>query len=70
MAKKNPSFEDALKELKNCAEKIKKRDLTLDESISCYEEGVKQYELCKKILEETKQKIQVFGEEEYDEGEL
>ena len=70
MAKKNKSFEEALNDLKACAETIKKKDLTLDESIACYEEGVKHYELCKEILENTKQKIKVFGEEDYDEGEL
>ena len=70
MAKKRIGFEDALKELKACAEKIKSKNLTLDESISCYEEGLKHYELCKEILENTKQKIAVFEGEDYDEGEL
>ena len=70
MVKKKVSFEEALNELKACAETIKKKDLTLDESISCYEEGMKHYELCKEILENTKQKIRVFGGEDYDEGEL
>ena len=68
--KKKVSFEEALQDLKNCAEKIKSKDLTLDESIACYEEGIKHYELCREILENTKQKIKVFGEEAYDEGEL
>jgi len=71
MAKsKKTTFEEALSELKNCAEKIKTKNLTLDESIDCYEEGLKHYELCREILENTKQKIKVFGEEVYDEGEL
>ena len=70
MAKKKVSFEEALNELKACADRIKQRDLTLDESISCYEDGVKQYETCKEILETTKQKIHIFSEEDYDEGEL
>lgn len=71
MAKtKKPSFEEALNELKKTSEKIRSKDLTLDESIECYEEGIKYYELCKEILETTKQKIKIFGEEDYDEGEL
>ena len=71
MAKtKKVTFEEALSELKNCAEKIKSKELTLDESISCYEDGLKHYELCREILENTKQRIKVFTEEDYDEGEL
>lgn len=68
--KKELSFEEALKELKKSAENIKSKDLTLDESISLYEHGIKHYELCKKILDETKQKIEIFREEDYDAGEL
>ena len=71
MAKsKQISFEDALNALKQTAEKIKSKDITLDESISCYEEGLKHYEKCKEILESTKQMIKTNDLEDYDEGEL
>lgn len=70
MAKKELSFEEALKKLNDYSEKIKDKTLTLDESIECYEEGIKYYELCQKILETTKQKIEFFEEEDSDEGEL
>lgn len=71
MAKvKKLSFEEALTELKNRSDKIKSKNLTLDQSIACYEEGIKYYELCKEILDETVQKIEFYGKEDTDEGEL
>ncbi len=59
MAKKE-TFEEALKELQKYAEKIKSRDITLDEAIECYEKGSKSYEKCLKILEDAKQKISYY----------
>ena len=61
--KKKESFEEALKELKGYADKIKSKDLTLDESLEVYEKGVKSYEKCKEILDNAKQKINLYGEE-------
>lgn len=68
MAKKT-GFEEALKELQEYADKIKQRDITLDEAIDCYEKGAKSYEKCLKILEAAKQKISYYGEDDeyYDE---
>ncbi len=57
-------YEEALKGLLEMAEKIKNKDLSLEETIKCYEEGMKRYEECKKIIEEAKQSISRF------EGEL
>ena len=65
MAKKDvKGFEDALKELQTYAEKIRSNDITLDEAIDCYEKGAKSYEKCLKILEEAKQKISYYGDDE------
>ncbi len=65
MAKKDVNgFEDALKELQTYAEKIRSNDITLDEAIDCYEKGAKSYEKCLKILEEAKQKISYYGDDE------
>ena len=54
------SFEQALEALQNMSEKIKSQDTTLEEAIACYEEGMKHYRICSKILENAKQKIETF----------
>ena len=60
---KNNEFEKALNELKKYAEKIREKDITLDESIQCYEKGMASYIKCQEILENAKQKIEIFDEE-------
>ena len=61
---KKIAFEEALKELQEYADKIKKNDITLDEAIECYEKGAKSYEKCLKVLESAKQKITYYGMDE------
>ena len=56
------TFEESSKMLTEMAEKIKDENITLQEAIKCYEEGVKRYEECNKILKEAKQKIEVYEE--------
>ena len=63
MAKKE-SFESVLNELKECSDKIKSSNLSLDEAIKCYEKGTECYDKALKILEETKQKIKYYTPED------
>ncbi len=56
-------FEDALKELSGCAEKLKSGKLSLDESIEVYNKSIMYYELCRKILDEVHQKIEIYRPE-------
>ena len=53
-------FEKALEELQKMSERIRSQETTLEEAISCYEEGMKQYKICSDILENAKQKIEIF----------
>lgn len=53
-------FEDNLKKLEEMSLKIKSETSTLDEAIRAYEEGMKAYGECVKILDETKGKIEVY----------
>lgn len=53
-------FEKALEELQKMSEKIRSQETTLEEAISCYEEGMKQYKICSDILDNAKQKIEIF----------
>ena len=60
---KDMTFEEALQKLEDSVKKIKSPDCTLEESMALYEESVKYYELCAKILEEAKQKLEVYRPE-------
>ena len=55
------SFEENLKELEACAQKLKDGNTSLDEALKAYETGMKKYDECAKILEETKQKIESYN---------
>ena len=56
------SFEDALAKLEDCARRLASDDISLEDAIRCYEEGVGYYRSCGAILEEAKQKIEVIGQ--------
>jgi exodeoxyribonuclease VII small subunit len=60
MTVKEKSFEQSLEKLREMADKIKSPDTNLEESIKCYEEGMKYYEKCSAILTDAKQKIETF----------
>ena len=53
-------FEDAMQELEAITAKLEKGDLSLDESVSNFEKGMKLAKKCNKILEEAEKKIKVL----------
>lgn len=53
-------FEDALKKLEDIVNELEHGDLSLDDSLSKYEEGVKLSIVCTKKLEAAKQKIELL----------
>lgn len=56
----NIKFEDALKELSECAEKLKSGKLSLDESIEVYNKSIMYYNRCRDILDGVQQKIELY----------
>ncbi len=54
------SFEDCFEKLEKASNSLKSDDLTLEESYNNYKEGMEYYETCQKMLDELKQKIQVY----------
>lgn len=56
------SFEEQLMALEGVVERLERGELTLDESVRLFEEGVKLSEACKKELEAAEGKIQVLVE--------
>ncbi len=53
-------FEDALKKLEDLVEELEKGDLSLDDSLAKYEEGIKLSVICTKKLESAKKKIEIL----------
>ena len=66
--KKNDTFEQALLRLRQNAEKIRSQDTDLEDAIKHYEEGMKDYKVCRGILDSARQKIEQFEEEAGSEG--
>ncbi len=57
---KQMSFEEAYKKLEEIAAKLESSEITLDESIALFEEGVKLSAYCNGILEKARQKIETL----------
>lgn len=55
-----PSFEDSLKNLETIVDKLEKGDLSLEESLKLFEEGVGLSATCKKELEEAEGKVETL----------
>ena len=56
------SFEEQLTALEGVVERLERGELTLDESVRLFEDGVKLSEACKKELEAAEGRIQVLVE--------
>ena len=61
------TFEEAYKALEQSAGDLARPELTLEEAIKTYEEGIRYYNLCDAILHDAKQKIEVYEEKDYEE---
>lgn len=58
--KKEPKFEEALEKLEKIVEDLEGGELSLEESMQRYEEGIRLSKLCSKRLEEAKKKIELL----------
>ena len=55
-----PSFEQSLKKLETIVEQLEKGDLTLEDSLKLFEQGVDLSAVCKKELDEAESKVQTL----------
>lgn len=60
MADKNYTFEEAYLALEKITEKLSSNDITLDEAIKLYEEGIALSKHCTNALNTAKQKIETL----------
>ena len=63
-------FEEALKKLEKIVEDLEKGDLSLDEALKKYQEGIELSRLCSQRLENAKKKIDVLVKNKKGEFEL
>ncbi|MDG2365701.1 MAG: exodeoxyribonuclease VII small subunit [Methylococcaceae bacterium] len=63
MARKNiTQFEETLAALETLVEQLEKGDLSLEESLKSFEQGVKLTRACQTALQEAEQKVQILLE--------
>ncbi|AKP25842.1 Exodeoxyribonuclease 7 small subunit [Leptospira interrogans serovar Manilae] len=58
------SFEDALMELEQIAEKLERQDFSLEESLKAYERGMELKKICQGILDTAEGKIEALTKDE------
>jgi len=66
---KNKSFEEKLDHSKELLEKLMNPEITLEESVKLYEEGLKNIKEAQKLIEEAKTKITVIDQANQNIGE-
>lgn len=60
MSDNNLTFEAAYEALEKIADKLNNGDVSLEEALKLYEEGIKLSNQCSKALEDAKQKIETL----------
>lgn len=62
MATENTStFEETLQKLEKASENLRKDNISLEEALKNYEEGIAYYKECSEILNKAKQKIETYS---------
>jgi len=60
MAKAKMKFEEGLELLEKIVEELESGNLTLDESLARYEEGVKAFKKCHEILRDAEKRVEAL----------
>ena len=60
------NFEKSLKQLETIVEKLEKGELSLEESLKQFEQGIKLTSECRQALQKAEQKISVLSQENGD----
>ena len=54
------SFENSLAALEKVVENLEQGDLTLEDSLRCFEEGIKNLTICQKHLKEAENRVELL----------
>lgn len=60
-SKKELSFEEALEKLELSAEQLRNEQVSLEDALKSFEEGIQYYNKCNDILKDAKQKIELYS---------
>ncbi len=60
-AGKKSTFEETLSKLEKTSENLKKENITLEDALKNFEEGIAYYQQCSEILNSAKQKIETYS---------
>jgi exodeoxyribonuclease VII small subunit len=60
--KKAPDFEQSLAELQTLVERLESGELSLEESLSAFEQGIRLTRECQSALSQAEQKVQILLE--------
>ena len=63
MSKKSKSFEESLKRLEEISELLESDEITLEDSVELYEEGIKLSKKCYSILDKAELKVEQLNKE-------
>lgn len=66
MAKKAPQLEESLDQLEALVERMESGELTLEESLAAFEQGVKLTRECQQALTQAEQKVRILLEQDPD----
>jgi len=66
----SPDFEQALKELEGLVEQMERGELSLDESLRCFERGIQLTRTCQQALKEAEQKVEILLEQDGESKEV
>lgn len=61
--KKSPELEQSLADLETLVTRMEQGDLSLEESLNAFEEGIKLTRECQTILDQAEQKVQILTEQ-------
>jgi exodeoxyribonuclease VII small subunit len=65
---KNETFEQKLEHSKELLQKLMNPDITLEDALKVYQEGLSEIKEAQKLIEEAKLKIQTINQEEQQDG--
>jgi len=68
--KEEPTFEDALQTLEGAVDKLEEGNLPLSDALLAFEEGLKASNVCRSLLEDARQRVEVLVEKNGGEFEL
>lgn len=64
MSKSKPSFEQQLTELESIVDAMEQGDLSLEDALKQFEQGVKLTKNCQSLLDNARQKIKILTEQQ------